>query len=211
MLACVCPSRDQSSRPPAAGRGQGGDRIGRLGGVLSWHVASGKCLENFRIFWKAAGFMLGENQSTVYLDVEGASVAAEEFRLHTRLFEDLCRQTGGPGLVVSTHAVGDRDLHLGWPLVPVGRNSSSAVADLHGPPQGAQRVGLGGAYVIPVGNARVCACPTQRPADLGGVSGAAFPHKVPRNAPEVAAFSERLAGMRGSSLGEIVCRRRRVG
>ena len=175
----MCPSRDQSSRLPAAGRGQGGDRVGRLGGVLSWHVASGKCLENFRIFWKAAGFMLGENQSTVYLDVEGASFAAEEFRLHTRLFEDLCRQTGGPGLVVSTHAVGDRDLHLGWPLVPVGSNSSSAVADLHGPPHRAQRLDLGRAHATRVGNARARASPIQLPTYRGGAGPVVpIPHEV---------------------------------
>ena len=55
--------------------------------------------------------MLGEDQLTVGHDVEDAVVALDELCLDSQLPGERGLQTGGPREVVSTNAVGDRDLH----------------------------------------------------------------------------------------------------
>jgi hypothetical protein len=55
--------------------------------------------------------VFGMDQHAVHGDVEHAAAAFDEFGLHAELCEDLRRQTGGPGEVVSTDAVLDGDSH----------------------------------------------------------------------------------------------------
>ena len=52
-----------------------------------------------------------EYQNAVGDDIEHAVGAFDQLRLRLELLRDLGRQTGGPGQVVSTHAVGDGDMH----------------------------------------------------------------------------------------------------
>ena len=56
--------------------------------------------------------MLREDQLPIYLDVEYASLARDEFGNDVVTLLDLGRQTGGLGFVVSTRAIGDSDDHL---------------------------------------------------------------------------------------------------
>jgi hypothetical protein len=60
---------------------------------------------------EATGFVLGVDALAIDDDIEDAVLAADQARLGARLLPDSGRQTGGPGQVVSTHAVGDLDLH----------------------------------------------------------------------------------------------------
>lgn len=53
----------------------------------------------------------GEDDHTVYLDVEGAAAARDQLRQDPQLTLDLGRHPGGPGLVVSDYAVLDRYGH----------------------------------------------------------------------------------------------------
>jgi hypothetical protein len=56
--------------------------------------------------------MLREDQLPIYLDVEYASLARDEFGNDVATLLDLGRQTGGLGFVVSTRAVSDSDDHF---------------------------------------------------------------------------------------------------
>jgi hypothetical protein len=60
--------------------------------------------------------VLREDPLPVHDDVEDAVVTADERGGHAGRLLDLGRQTGGPGQVVSTTAVGDLDLHAGSSL-----------------------------------------------------------------------------------------------
>jgi len=55
--------------------------------------------------------VLGEDPAAVRDDVEDAVVALLQRRIDADLALDRGRQTGGPGEVVSTHAVRDLDGH----------------------------------------------------------------------------------------------------
>jgi hypothetical protein len=60
----------------------------------------------------AARLVLREDQLAVEDDVEDAAVAANQLGDDAGLPFDLGRQTGGPGEIVSTSAVGEGDLHF---------------------------------------------------------------------------------------------------
>ena len=55
--------------------------------------------------------VLGKNQRAVGSDIEDTAAALDELGLHSELPGNFGRQTGGPGQVVSDHAVGDGDAH----------------------------------------------------------------------------------------------------
>jgi len=55
--------------------------------------------------------VLREEQIAIDGDVEDAPVATNQVDGDADLPLDFGRQTGGPGKIVSTPAVGDRDLH----------------------------------------------------------------------------------------------------
>jgi hypothetical protein len=55
--------------------------------------------------------MFRENQSLICVNVEYSPAAADEGGFTVESLFQLCRQTGGAGLVVSNTAVGDRDFH----------------------------------------------------------------------------------------------------
>lgn len=66
---------------------------------------------------------LRKDQLTVQRHIEGPPRGFDQGDLSVgKLFAELRRQTGGAGLIVSHHAVGDTDLH-GWPRfrLPSGR------------------------------------------------------------------------------------------
>lgn len=57
---------------------------------------------------------LGKHQHTVTGDLEYAATPFEQLHRCLRIrFPDLGRQPGGPGLVVSNHAIANRDVHEG--------------------------------------------------------------------------------------------------
>jgi len=60
---------------------------------------------------KAADGLLRVDQLAVEGDLEDPVTALDQDRLEVELLRDLCRQTGGSGLVVSNHAI--FDLHAG--------------------------------------------------------------------------------------------------
>lgn len=72
---------------------------------------------------KPARRLLREDSAPVDGDLEDSATALDEHRRDADCLLDPGRQTGGPGQVVSLHAVGDRDLqrlhapmvHVGWP------------------------------------------------------------------------------------------------
>ncbi len=55
--------------------------------------------------------MLRVNQLAVEIDVEDSTGTRDQERFDAERVFELCRQTDGFGLVVSLHAVGDRDVH----------------------------------------------------------------------------------------------------
>jgi hypothetical protein len=55
--------------------------------------------------------VLREDELPIRDDVEDAVVAPDQLRLDPEVFRESGRQTGGPRVIVSTHAVGDGDLH----------------------------------------------------------------------------------------------------
>ena len=70
-------------------------------------------LEDLVVFGEAPRRVLREEQLGVSVDVEDPVAAADQLGLDADLVADPGRQTGGPGEVVSTSAVVDRDLHVG--------------------------------------------------------------------------------------------------
>ena len=60
---------------------------------------------------EASHVVLAPNPGAVYVHVEDAARAFDEFRLNVELALDRIRQTGGCGEVVSFSAVLDGDLH----------------------------------------------------------------------------------------------------
>ena len=61
--------------------------------------------------WIPTLFVLGEDQFIFHSDVKHSGVSLEEHRFESSGLFNFGRQTGGPGEVVSTDAVGDRDFH----------------------------------------------------------------------------------------------------
>jgi len=60
----------------------------------------------------AADLLLGEDELAVENDVELSAGALDERGVEATRLLDLGRQTGGPGKVVSLHAVGDLEVHV---------------------------------------------------------------------------------------------------
>jgi len=67
--------------------------------------------EDFVLFGETTCLMFREDELTVTDDVIDTARPLEESRNRAELRFDPGRQTGGPGAVVSTRAVGDRDVH----------------------------------------------------------------------------------------------------
>jgi ABC-type phosphate/phosphonate transport system ATPase subunit len=65
------------------------------------------------IFREAPGIVLAVDEPAVRLDVENAAGTLDELRVEAVFALDGGRQTGGPGVVVSLHAIRDADLHGG--------------------------------------------------------------------------------------------------
>ncbi len=65
------------------------------------------------IFREAPGLVLAVDEPAVRLDVKDAAGTLDELGVEVVLALDGGRQTGGPGVVVSLHAVRDADLHGG--------------------------------------------------------------------------------------------------
>lgn len=56
--------------------------------------------------------LFGKDDVTVHSDLEEAAGRFDEANVGSRITRaDVGRQTGGPGFVVSNHAILDRDLH----------------------------------------------------------------------------------------------------
>ncbi len=62
---------------------------------------------------ESSGFVLRVDERAVHGHVEDAVIALDEFRFDASLLLDSGRQPGGLRKVVSTHTVGDGDLHCG--------------------------------------------------------------------------------------------------
>jgi hypothetical protein len=65
------------------------------------------------IFREAPGLVFAVDEPAVRLNVEDAAGTLDELGVEAVLALDGGRQTGGPGVVVSLHAVGNADLHGG--------------------------------------------------------------------------------------------------
>ena len=72
-------------------------------------------VQYFRVLWKPAGFLLAVDQLAVDLDIEDAPGALDQLAGDAELALDRIRQTGGLGLVISLHAVFNRNVHLDLP------------------------------------------------------------------------------------------------
>jgi len=66
---------------------------------------------NLRVGWEAAGRMFGEFERAVSRDVKHAAAGADEFNLDITKLEQSCPRTEGFGLVASTAAVSNDNLH----------------------------------------------------------------------------------------------------
>jgi len=84
--------------------------------------------EDFLVFGKAAGGLLGKEQAPVGDDVENAPGALDELGFIAGGLLDGGGQTGRLGMVISTRAVGDRNRHAGAP-----RRAHARIADECGP------------------------------------------------------------------------------
>ncbi len=69
-------------------------------------------VQHFLVLWKPAGFLLAVDQLAVDLDIEDAAAALDQLAFDAELALDRIRQTGGLGLVVSFHAVLNRNVHF---------------------------------------------------------------------------------------------------
>jgi hypothetical protein len=56
---------------------------------------------------------LREDQLAVASDLKGTTGALDQLRVDIQLLLDVCRQTGGSGVVVSNHTIFDLDLDSG--------------------------------------------------------------------------------------------------
>ena len=68
-------------------------------------------IQNFALFRIAPLLVLGEDKPIVHVDVKDPGVSFYENRFKAGGLSNCGRQTGGPGKVVSTHAVGNRNFH----------------------------------------------------------------------------------------------------
>ncbi len=68
-------------------------------------------VQHFLVLWKPAGFLLAVDQLAVDFDIEDAAAALDQLALDAEFALDRIRQTGGLGLVISLHAVFNRNVH----------------------------------------------------------------------------------------------------
>src|SRR6187455_3044742 len=68
-------------------------------------------LEKVRVLRKTARAVFRVDEDTVSLDIEYATAALDELRLHAKLARNVGRQTGGPRQIVSLHTVLDGNVH----------------------------------------------------------------------------------------------------
>lgn len=72
--------------------------------------------EHFGVLGESAGLFLTVDELAVHLDVKDSAAAGDHLDLNLELALDGIRQTDGLGLVVSLHAVFDRNVHVGSSL-----------------------------------------------------------------------------------------------
>jgi hypothetical protein len=80
----------------------------------------GDRVQHLRVLWETTGLVLAVNEPAVNLDVEDASGPLDKRRLDVEFVLDGGRQTGGFGVVVSLHAVGNGDVHSDLRARPTG-------------------------------------------------------------------------------------------
>jgi len=56
-------------------------------------------------------FVFGKNKLAINDNIKHSTATPDQVRLDVQLLSQFGRQTGGPGTVVSLHAVSDRDFH----------------------------------------------------------------------------------------------------
>jgi hypothetical protein len=74
---------------------------------------SAELCEDFVGIGESSGLVLRVDQLAIHDDVEDAIIAPDEFRLDAPGFLDFGHQPGGLREIVSSHTVGDGDLHCG--------------------------------------------------------------------------------------------------
>jgi ABC-type phosphonate transport system ATPase subunit len=87
------------------------DRTRRAEAVLGFQ--GGQRVQNLVVFREAPGLVFAVDEPAIGLDVEDAASTLDELCVEAVFALDGGRQTGGPGVVVSLHAVRDADLHGG--------------------------------------------------------------------------------------------------
>lgn len=68
-------------------------------------------VEDFAGLRIASLLVLGKDQLVIYMNVKDPGISLDENRFKASDLLDCGRQTGGPGEVVSTHAVRNRNFH----------------------------------------------------------------------------------------------------
>ncbi len=97
------------SSPPRARSAVVASTVGHARSGASDLAADG--VQHFLVFGESAGVVLAPDARAVHLHVEDPAPSLDQFRLDAELVLDRFRQTGGLGVVVSLHAIGDADLH----------------------------------------------------------------------------------------------------
>ncbi len=77
-----------------------------------------------RVFGKLAGFVLAVDQIAIDFDVEDSAAATDQLAINPDVAFDICRQTDGHRLVISLHAVLDRNVHFQSPRLTLVANTA---------------------------------------------------------------------------------------